>query len=175
MRTRTSSCSGQSLLEFAILLPLLFLLVVNVVNFGGLLYACITVSNAARSGAAYMTMGQASANAPELPAPATVQAIVNADLASLPYASSATVTVCSNNNGNVELPETCLSSHTDPEPTTSVLGTVLVKYTYCPFIPAFDFTALNIHSTLPPCTFSGSNVSGGGTQISRIAVMRMLQ
>ena len=39
MRKRISSCSGQSLLEFAILLPLLFLLVVNVVNFGGLLYA----------------------------------------------------------------------------------------------------------------------------------------
>lgn len=175
MRKRISSCSGQSLLEFAILFPLMFLLIVNVVNFGGLLYACIAVSNAARTGAAYMTLGPASAGGPILPSVATVQAVVNADLASLPNAGSATVTLRNNNNGAVQSPETLLASQADPEPATSVLGTVQVQYTYCPFIPSWDFTALNIHSTLPKCTFSGGKVSGGGTKVSRTAVMRMLQ
>lgn len=176
MRKRISSCSGQSLLEFAILLPLMFLLIVNVVNFGGLLYSCITVANAARTGAAYMMMGGASVGGPSLPIPSTVTAIVNADLAALPNAGNATVTICSNFNGAKQAPDTdCLATFTDPEPTTSILGTVNVKYTYCPFIPSWDFTALNIHSTLPKCTFSAGKVSGGGTKVSRTAVMRMLQ
>jgi Flp pilus assembly protein TadG len=175
MRKRISSCSGQSLLEFALLLPLIFLLVVNVVNFGGLLFAYITVTNATRSGSSYMTMGPASAGGPVLPSPATVLAIVTADLSSLPNASSATVNICSNNSGAFEAPETCLSGQADPEPATSVLGSVQVQYTYCPFIPSWDFTALGIHSTLPACTFSGGKITGGGTQINRVAVMRMLQ
>jgi hypothetical protein len=42
---------GQALIEYALLLPLLFLLIVNTVNFGGFLFAWITVSNAARASA----------------------------------------------------------------------------------------------------------------------------
>src|ERR1700692_4789182 len=91
--------SGQSVLEFALMFPLVFLLVVNVVNFGGLFYAYITVTNVARSGASYMIMGPSSVNAPSVPSTAAVQLVVNADLASLPNASDATVNVCGNFNG----------------------------------------------------------------------------
>ena len=55
------SAGGQALVESALVLPLLFLLVINVVNFGGMLYAWITVSNAARTGADYMVRGELSA------------------------------------------------------------------------------------------------------------------
>ena len=52
MRNLTNE-RGHSLIEFALILPLLFLLIVNVVNFGSFLYAAITVANAARAGAEY--------------------------------------------------------------------------------------------------------------------------
>lgn len=45
--------SGQELVEFAILLPLLLLLVFGAVDLGRLFHAYITISNAAREGARY--------------------------------------------------------------------------------------------------------------------------
>src|SRR4051794_26574796 len=53
--TRRQRCAGQSLVECALVIPLLLLLIVNVVNFGAFLYAWITVANAARTGAQYLT------------------------------------------------------------------------------------------------------------------------
>ena len=41
---------GQALIEYLLVLPMVFLLLVNVVNFGGFFYAFITVANAARAG-----------------------------------------------------------------------------------------------------------------------------
>jgi hypothetical protein len=48
-------------------------------------------------------------------------------------------------------------------PITFAVAAVDVTYTYQPFIPLWDFTALRIHATLPP------------TAIHRQAVMRILQ
>jgi Flp pilus assembly protein TadG len=45
--------SGQSLVEFAIVLPLLLLLLVGVIELGRYAYLAILVGNAARAGAAY--------------------------------------------------------------------------------------------------------------------------
>ena len=46
--------------------PLLFLLIVNVVNFGGMMYAWIAVSNAARTGAElHATWGGATIGSPQ--------------------------------------------------------------------------------------------------------------
>src|SRR5689334_16870203 len=56
-KRRRHTSRGQALIELALILPLLLLLIVNVVNFGGLLYAWITVSNAARAGAQYSITG----------------------------------------------------------------------------------------------------------------------
>jgi Flp pilus assembly protein TadG len=156
--------SGQSLVEFVLLFPLIFLLIVNAVNFGGLLYAWITVSNAARAGAEYSLMGGAMAHAPGTPSEAQVSALVTQDAISLPNQGSLQVRVCRNNNGTV----TCVGSGSsstpaDPEPTQYVLTTVDVEYTYQPFIPLWEFPALGIHATLPP------------TALHRKAVMRRMQ
>jgi Flp pilus assembly protein TadG len=178
------SRSGQSLIELALVIPMAFLLIVNVVNFGALIYALITVSNAARTGAAYMSMGPASAGGPVLTLPATVAAVVKADLASLPHAAAATVSICSNSNGTREAPyNNCTvpinpatgAVYADPEPNTSVVGTVQVQYTYCPLIPSWSFPALGIYTTLPACTVAGGQVTGGGVAISRVAAMRIMQ
>jgi Flp pilus assembly protein TadG len=156
--------NGQSLIEFLLLVPLLFLLVVNAVNFGGLLYAWITIANAARAGAEYSLMGGAMASSPSTPTEAQVSTLVTQDSLSLPNRASLQVRVCRNNNGTI----TCVGPGTsttpaDPEPTGYVLTTVDVRYTYQPFIPLWSFPRLGIRATLPP------------TALHRQAVMRRMQ
>jgi Flp pilus assembly protein TadG len=155
---------GQSLVEFALILPLLFLLVVNVVNFGAFLFAWITIANAARSGSQYMAMGGATVLAPNPPTAAQVTGVVTRDVSSLLNRASLQVKVCTNNNGTVA----CTGSGgwatpADPEPSYYVLGTVDVTYTYKPPIPLWSFPNLGIYATLP------------ATTIHRQAAMRMLQ
>ena len=56
--------AGQALIEFALIMPLVLLLAVNAVNFGGYIFAWITVAGAARDGADYMMMSSASSRFP---------------------------------------------------------------------------------------------------------------
>src|SRR5512144_2521421 len=93
-RDRRPSLRGQALVEFALLLPLLFLLIVNVVNFGAMLYAFITVANAARTGAQYYTIGGAMVHSPGQPAASLVPPVIAQDLASLPNKAGAVIQVC---------------------------------------------------------------------------------
>src|SRR5665811_2013729 len=90
---RHRSSSGQALIEFALILPLLFLLIVNVINFGGMLYAWICVSNAARTGAQYYITAGATVGAPEQPSVPDVQTLVLNDLHPLPNSANAKVCV----------------------------------------------------------------------------------
>ena len=163
MMKRKNFQQGQALVEFALVVPMMFLFIVNVVNFGGFFFAWITVSNAARAGAQYAIMGGASVLAPVPPTPAQIAAIITQDISSLPNRASLVVRVCSNNNGTIT-PNTCPGTiPSDPEPATYVLTTIDVTYTYQPFIPIFNFSAMGIRATLPP------------TAIHRQTQMRMLQ
>src|SRR6266487_2671218 len=90
---RNRSCGGQALIEFSLILPLLFLLIVNVINFGGMLYAWICVSNAARTGAQYYVTGGVAVGAPAPPTAAAVRTLVLDDLHPLPNSPSAQVCV----------------------------------------------------------------------------------
>jgi Flp pilus assembly protein TadG len=151
--------AGQALIEFALIVPLVFLLAVNAANFGGFIFAWITVANAARAGGQYMVMSSAS---PGAPTPATltqITTLVTNDVASLMNRPSIVVAICTNKttvaNGCTTL--------VDPEAPAYTLATVDVTYTYKPFIPLFSFPKLGINATLPAST------------IHRQAVMRMLQ
>jgi Flp pilus assembly protein TadG len=162
--------SGQSLVEFILVLPVIFLLIVNVVNFGAFFYAWITVSNAARAGADYAILGGASAGTlPTTTAtPSLITQLITNDILSLPNRSSLVVNVCENDVGATPavnaLVGTCSGIPSDPEPTSYVLLTVDVTYTYQPLIPAgFSFANLNVFATIPPTT------------IHRRAVMRELR
>jgi Flp pilus assembly protein TadG len=155
----TSRRKGQALVEFALLVPLVFLLAVNAVNFGGYLFAWITIANAARAGAEYMSM---SSNSPGAPAPATlaqITTLVTNDISSLKNRSSLAVAICSN---STTAANGC-TTFFDPEAPAFTLATVDVTYTYQPFIPLFSFPKLGISATLP------------ATRIHRKAVVRMLQ
>ena len=155
---------GQALIEYILLLPLLFLLIVNVVNFGGFFYAWITVANAARAGADYAILGGASVGAPGQPSAASVTSVITQDISSLPNRASLNVKICQSHNGVVtSLSGTCTGILADPE-TSYTLMSIDVTYTYVPFIPAtFKFPNLNIYASIPPTT------------ISRRAVMRIIQ
>ncbi len=188
---------GQALIEFALVLPLLFLLILNVVNFGGLFYAFITVTHGTRAAAQYEVTGPAylgygtAEGLQSVPTAAQIQALLTdcsatprGDLCSLPNQSNIAVAVCANNSSSgapiIQAPGTCLPPNdpatgtvfTDPEPSTSVVATVEVTYRYCPLIPFWEFPALGVHLTLPACTSGGT---AGGVQVRRVAVMRMIQ
>jgi Flp pilus assembly protein TadG len=158
---------GQALIEYILVLPLLFLLIVNAVNFGGFFFAWITVANAARAGADYAILGGAgSASVGSLPmaTAAQITSMITQDISSLPNRASLAVNICQNNNGTITtLAGSCTSMPSDPEATSFILTTIDVTYTYVPFISAgFKFPNLNVYATIPPTT------------IHRRAVMRAI-
>jgi Flp pilus assembly protein TadG len=156
--TMTSRTKGQSLVEFALFVPLVFLLAVNALNFGGFLFAWITVAGAARDAAQYMVMSSASPGAPTQATLAQITTLVTNDVSSLLNRSSIVVATCTN---STTAANGCTSLF-DPEAPTYTLATVDVTYTYKPYIPLFSFPKLHISATLPTST------------IHRKAVMRML-
>jgi Flp pilus assembly protein TadG len=156
--------SGQALIEFALILPMVFLLIVNAVNFGSFLFAWITVANGARAGVQYLARGRATVGTPTAATAAQITTLITSDISSLLNRASLAVRVCKNNNSVVTCsgPGPYLPA-TDPEATKFVLASVDVTYTYTPVVPLWDFGGLGIHATLP------------STVIHRQASMRMLQ
>jgi len=161
--------SGQSLVEFALILPMLFLLIVNAINFGAFFFAWITVANAARSAGEYAIMAGATVGAPTPATSTQIYNVVTSDISSLLNRSSLAVRVCTNNGGTIACTTTGTGTFTNPaadtrtEASQYVMAWVDVLYTYQPMIPLFDFSGLQVHATLP------------ATVIHRQAVMRMLQ
>jgi len=160
---------GHSMIEFALVLPMIFLLIVNAVNFGTYLYAAITVANAARAGAEYSIMGGAMATAPGTPTNAQVATLVTNDIISLPNRASLQVRVCRNKNGV----ESCVcvvgactgmgTTPADPENTGAAaalyeVSAVDATYTYQPLIPLWSIPGLGIRATIPAITIHRKSV-----------------
>ena len=154
---------GQALIEYILVLPLVFVLIVNVVNFGGFFYAFVAVANAARAGADYAILGgatPASSHITSLTA-SDITTLITTDITSLPNKASLSVSVCQ--SGGTTTPTGACTSLADPESASYVLTSIDVTYTYQPFIPLFSFPNLHINATIPPTT------------IHRRAVMRVMQ
>lgn len=156
--------SGQAVVEFSMILPLIFLLIVNAINFGAFFFAWITVANAARTGCQYWALGSAAIGTPTAATAAQVTGVVTSDISSLLNRASLVVRACRNNNGSI----TCTGAGSgnppaDPEALNYVSASVDVTYTYKPPIPLFSFPGIGVYVTLPPTT------------IHRQSVMRMLQ
>jgi Flp pilus assembly protein TadG len=165
---RATETKGQALIEFALSLPLLFLLILNVVNFGGFFYAWITVADAARAGANYSVLGGAAAGHQTQPSLTLMTSVITADVASLPNKSSTVVTACEYAGGAVKaltyggVTNCSFTMSADPESVYSIVE-VQVQYTYHPFFSAFSFPNLGVHLTIPPTT------------ITQVAEMRVIQ
>ncbi len=155
---RGAGTKGQALIESAIILPVLFLLIVNAINFGGFFYAWITVANAARSGAQYEMMGGILVSGGTAPTDTLVTTLVTNDVSSLLNTSSLQVRVCHYGSGAPVCTGTCSVTAcsalpADPESSTLyVSSSVDVTYTYNPIIPGFNLPTLGIYMTLPPTT-----------------------
>jgi Flp pilus assembly protein TadG len=149
--TGNSGTSGQAMIEYVLILPMILILILNVVNFGGFIYAWITVANAVRAGADYAIMGGASTVSPRPPTTAQIQALIQQDISSLPNAATT--------------PLPSVTQGTDPESATDyVLTTITVTYTYTPLINAGgQIGGMGFYVTIPP------------TNITRSAVMRSIQ
>lgn len=157
--------TGQAIIEYLLILPIVLVLLLNMVNFAGFFFSWIAVSNAARVGANYAVLGGAAAGFQPSSTVSKIRSLVAADVSSLPNNSSLVINICRNKNGTVTtLSGTCTAIPSDSEPTNYVLTSVDVTYTYIPFIPAgFKFAGLNVYITIPP------------TVVHRRAVMRELQ
>jgi Flp pilus assembly protein TadG len=163
---------GQALIEYILVLPLVFVLMVNVVNFGAFFYAFVTVANASRAAADYAILGGASVASGHiaLASASQIADLITADIKSLPNNPSLSVNICQSTfdpaAGKTKVlvvSGTCSSIASDPEPVTYVLTSIDVTYTYKPLIPLFSFPNLHINATLP------------NTTIHRRAVMRSIQ
>jgi len=162
---RRAECEvAQALIEYLLLLPIVLLLVVNIVNMGGFFFAWITVANTSRAAANYAAMAGASAGGVQAASVSKILAMVTTEVSSLPNNPSVAVDICRNFKGTITLSGTCNSIQADPEPTSYVLTSIDIYYTYQPFVPAgFHFSNLNVYVTIPPTT------------IHRRTVMRTLQ
>lgn len=140
--------SGQSLLEVALMLPVLVLLLGYAVDFGYFFLVAANLSSAARNAAEYSIQGYESPGQGTLPAAgpltsvASVAAVAVGDLGSLLNSASTTaVGVCSKANGMVGNVAACTnygpaatiySAATDPEAPHFTLHRVDVTYTVQP-------------------------------------------
>ena len=180
----TRSESGQSLVEIALMLPILIILILNAINFGYFLYVVLNLAAAPRSAVEYSILGSAAAGSTGLPPAAgtgtnTASSLTYLDmLGALNASTGVSVQVCSkalglsgSGSSQVAKCETCSSStscsttpgtgspapDSDPEAPNFVLNRVDVTYTFGLLIPGTPFGAVMLPSSA--CASSGGNVN----------------
>ena len=182
-------CSGQALLEIALLLPTLLMLIFNAVNFGYFFLIALNLGVAPRSGVLYSIAGSASPGTPVLPSAGPASSLTSVsyltyqDLGALSSSSNAPVQVCSesvglSNQGRANQVAQCSTFGTtfafpspasDPESPLFVLHQVDVAYTFGPIIPGTPFAIALLPASA--CTSSSGSVS---CTIHRMVVMRAM-
>ena len=149
--TRSKVDSGQSMVETALIMPLILLITFNAVNFGYYFYVAIHLAAAPRQGVEYSIQGFSSPGQFSLPiaGPSTNQTSVSwltlQDMSGLISSSGQQVQVCSKNLGlsapgtpncqQFPAGSTFPAPSADPEPTSFVLNRLDVRYTVSPLIP----------------------------------------
>jgi hypothetical protein len=167
---------GQSLVETALVVPLLLLVVLNAINFGYYYLVALNLSAAPRSGVLYSIVGFATPGTLTVP-PAgpsgtntTVSYLTYQDMTgALSNPQGASIQVCSKNQG-ISAPGTpnctCFGTcgggatpapGTDPEPADFILQRVDVDYSFSPLIPGTPFGIALLPTSA--CTTSGGNVT----------------
>jgi hypothetical protein len=160
---------GQSLVETALMIPLLLVLILNAVNFGYFLIVTLNLTSAARSGIEYAIQGS-STPANSSANPGAVSSLIYKELTgSLNAPTGVQVKVCSlslgSNNSGQSSCQSCTNSgcgavsgssvQSDPEPNVGfVLNRVDVTYTFNTLIPTAPFNL--VVGALPPCQTNGS-------------------
>ena len=175
--------SGQSLVEIALILPILLMIVLNAVNFGYFFLVALNLAAAPRSGVEYSIIGSAAPAGTGLPlelgtGTTTASSLTYMDLTgALNSAAAASVQVCSKVLGTsgagsalIAKCKSCTSStscsgagagtpspNSDPEAPNFVLNRVDVSYTFSPLIPGTPFGVVLLPISV--CTSSGGTIS----------------
>ena len=178
LRGSGRSSSGQSLVETALLLPVLLMLLFNAMNFGYFFLVALNMAAASRSGAAYSIQGYSSPSAGLLPTAGpstttgTVSYLTYQDMAGAIYSPASTpIQVCSqavglNNGGAGTQAAKCAAfggaysfpaASSDPESPSFVLNQVDVAYTFSPLINGAIFNILVLAA--PVCSSTSGAVS----------------
>ena len=166
--SRIKGSSGQSLVETALMIPLLLLLILNAVNFGYFLLVTLNLTSATRNGVEYAIQGSSTPANESAPGPGTlsqanantVAALIAQELGAFNRNSKLTVEICSLSQGNDGLGHSnCstsgVSKNPDPEPDRGfVLNSVDVKYDFNTLIPTAPFNL--VVGVLPACKTDGS-------------------
>jgi Flp pilus assembly protein TadG len=178
LRGSDRSSSGQSLVETALLLPVLLTLLFNAVNFGYFFLVALNMAAAPRSGVVYSIQGSSSPASGPLPSAgpsstaATVSYLTYQDMTGALYSPASTpVQVCSqaiglNNTGASTQAAKCTAfggtysfsaATSDPESPSFVLNQVEVAYTFSPLINGSVFNLFVLAA--PVCSSTGGSVS----------------
>ena len=151
LRSLRSGTSGQSLLETALVLPVIALLMVLAVDYGYYFIAAATLCSSARNAVEYAVQGFATPAGTSVPAAGpiststSVAALAEGDINGFINASTkTTVQVCSNSVNTSASGATCQTwgatttswtRDTDPESAKFTLYRVDVQYTIYPPVP----------------------------------------
>jgi len=146
-RRRHHRSLGQSLAEFALVLPIFLLILTGIIDFGFMLYSRMTVINATREGArAAVTMIKNFQGIP-----ATVQnAVVGADTGLGLTTGNVTVScVPIGSNGNVDGSASCSFSSNTQAPTGDFnAALVTTNYTYHSIFASFFGSTITLTSSV---------------------------
>jgi len=156
-RKPRNGTSGEAVVDFALMVPLLFLLIVNAFNFGGFIYCWLTVADAVRAAADYACTDPATAGAPATPTISRITSLVQNATAGLPNYSTSnpTVTACTYSNGstyNFLTTSACSGTAAPPDPEPISSGSALnyssvavdVTYTFTPFLAGSSFLRFSL-------------------------------
>jgi Flp pilus assembly protein TadG len=143
---------GQSLLETAILTPLLLWIAFNAINFSYFWYMVLTLSSAPRHGAQFATQGGVALSTTNVPETDAIKDVVYENLLHTVggTTSNASVRVCASSKGVTSNIAQCdsygptpnsafLGPSADPEAPLFVLHRVDVEFRVTPLIPGSAF------------------------------------
>jgi Flp pilus assembly protein TadG len=149
---RQKNDEGQSLLETAVTMPLLFAVAFNIINLSYFWFTILTLAAAPRMGVEFSAQGGAASTSPTAPSAALISSIVYDNMTNSVHAattSNTAVRVCSKSIGVTTAGIAQCTSFgpsfsfpavaTDPEGPTFVLNRVDVEYTVTPLIPGSAF------------------------------------
>ncbi len=181
------SASGQSLVETALMAPLLLMFVLNAINFGYFFFVAVNLAAAPRSGVEYSILGFATPDYLSLPAPGgttTTTSVsyltLNDMTGALASGGNAEVQVCTSYSGvsgsgssqtsncNQYNSSPTYTPNADPEAPNFILNRVDVTYKFTPLIPGTPFNIVLLAS--PICSTS----SGVTCTFHRQASMRVM-
>lgn len=145
MRRQSSRSRGQSLVEFALILPAFLLVLAGILDFGTMLYSRITLVNATREGARWAVV---QANAQSIQTNASGTGVtqqggkIGANLTGLTWADVTVTPICNQSGGGMNNCDFVPAGKPDAMKGDSIL--ISTTYQYKSFFASFFGQTINL-------------------------------